>query len=199
MAQAEQHELGSTAVSEERRRFLRTASVLAMVGGLCGGYGMFAYLAGRFLYPSGPSPRQWMFVTEVDRMRLGDSVDYQAPAGEKIVITRQQHTGRADDFLARSSTCPHLGCQVHWQLQHQRYFCPCHNGVFDASGKGIGGPPGDAGQSLPQYALMIEQRLLFIEVPTTSVASEAHQPGGDLPSTCQACPGRVTDHVARLG
>lgn len=191
MAQAEQHESGSTANSQERRRFLSVASVLAMLSGLAGGYGMFAYLAGRFLYPSGPSVQQWMFVIEVDRMRLGDSLDYQAPSGEKIVITRQQQTGNADDFLALSSTCPHLGCQVHWQPQHQRYFCPCHNGVFDASGKGTGGPPGDAGQSLPQYALKIDQRLLFIEVATTSVASQTQKPGAGVLQTCRHCPSCV--------
>ena len=154
-----------------RRGFLSVASLIAMIGGLFGGYGMFAYLAGRFLYPARPQARAWMYVTDVPRMRTGDSLLYRAPSGEKIVITRQQQTGTVADFLALSSTCPHLGCQVHWQSQHNRYFCPCHNGVFDSSGKGISGPPGDAGQSLPQFPLRLDQSLLFIEVPTATLAS----------------------------
>lgn len=154
-----------------RRKFLSTASLLAMFSGLIGGYGMFAYIAGRFLYPARPQVRQWMFVAEANRLRPGESLLYRAPSGESINITRQGNAGKAEDFTALSSTCPHLGCQVHWQPQHNRYFCPCHNGVFDASGKGIGGPPGDAGQSLARYNLQIVERLLFIEVPVDSLTS----------------------------
>lgn len=157
---------GSRADETTRRGFFSTLSRFVMLSGLLGSYGMLSYLAGRFVYPSGPPNRLWMFVTQANDMQVGDSLDYQAPSGEKIVITRQQQTGTSDDFLALSSTCPHLGCQVHWQSQLNRYFCPCHNGVFDPSGKGIGGPPGDAGQSLFQYRLKVDNQLLFIEAPT---------------------------------
>ena len=76
-------------------------------------------------------------------------------------------TGDVDDFIALSSTCPHLGCQVHWEAAHDRFFCPCHNGVFDPSGRGLSGPPGEAGLSLPSYNLRVDNGLLFIEVPVT--------------------------------
>ncbi len=178
MTQAE----GSVIDRQNRRGFLSKASLLAMFSGLLGGYGMFAYIAGRFLYPSNPPGKTWMFVTEVPRMGVGDSLLYQAPTGEKIMVTRQQQTGTVKDFLALSSTCPHLGCQVHWQPQHNRYFCPCHNGVFDPTGKGIGGPPGDAGQSLPQFPLNVSQDLLFIEVP--SATSTARQPNSQRLAQC---------------
>jgi hypothetical protein len=59
---------------------------------------------------------------------------------------------------------------VHWEAANDRFFCPCHNGTFDAAGRGTGGPPGDAGQSLPRYALKAEGGLLYIEVPTASLA-----------------------------
>lgn len=162
---------GSGSEGQNRRGFLSRVSLIGMFSGLLGGYGMFAYIAGRFLYPANPPAKAWMFVTEVPRMQAGDSLAYQAPSGEKIVVTRQRQTGAVEDFLALSSTCPHLGCQVHWQAQHNRYFCPCHNGVFDPTGKGISGPPGEAGQSLPQFPLRITQNLLFIEVPTETLAS----------------------------
>ena len=76
----------------------------------------------------------------------------------------------AEAFAALSSVCPHLGCQVHWQPQNDRFFCPCHNGVFAPDGTGIGGPPGDAGQSLPRYPLKLENGLLFIEVDRSEIA-----------------------------
>ncbi len=154
----------------DRRQFLTTSGV-AMTAGLAGGYGAFAMIAGRYLYPAKPGERQWQFVTEASRLEVGESLLYQGPAGEAINVTRTDRSGEASDFIALSSTCPHLGCQVHWEPQNDRYFCPCHNGTFDTEGRGTGGPPGDAGQSLPRYPLKVDKGLLFIEVPFSRLAS----------------------------
>lgn len=155
----------------DRRTFLKAASSVAMVSGLAGGYGALGAVAGRFLYPAQPPEKQWMFVARAQEFAAGDSRVYRGPIGETINITRQGDSGEFSDFIALSSVCPHLGCQVHWEAQNNRYFCPCHNGTFDPSGKGTGGPPGDAGQSLPRYALKVEKNLLFIEVATTSAVA----------------------------
>lgn len=155
----------------DRRKFIRSGSGLAMLAGLAGGYGLFAYIAGRFLYPAGASRRRWMFVAREDDLGTGDSVLYRAPNGETISVTRQGANGDASDFLALSSTCPHLGCQVHWEPLKNRYFCPCHNGVFSPEGKGVSGPPGDAGLDLMRFNLKLSGGLLFIEVPVESIAS----------------------------
>jgi cytochrome b6-f complex iron-sulfur subunit len=149
----------------DRRRFLATSSGAAMTGGLLAGYGTFAYLAGRFLYPSQGAKLAWVFVVEANRMNKGDSLRYETPAGQTVTVTRRAADGTVDDFLALSSTCPHLGCKVHWEAQNNRFFCPCHNGVFDPSGKGTAGPPAEAGQSLSHFSLKIENGLLFIEIP----------------------------------
>ena len=149
----------------ERRRFLGNVSRAAMAAGLVGGYGGFSLIAGRYLYPARPSDRIWQYVTEIAKMGVGASKAFDAPTGEKISIVRQAGKGDADDFIAMSSTCPHLGCQVHWESQNDRYFCPCHNGAFDPSGTAIEGPPAEAGQSLGRYPLRVEGGLLFIEVP----------------------------------
>ena len=142
-----------------------------MAAGLVGGYGGLGLVAGRFLSPSGDTGRAWQFVVEVDRMVVGESLEYQGPAGATISVTRQGRGGGADDFIALSSVCPHLGCQVHWEPQNARYFCPCHNGTFDPSGVATGGPPGDAGQDLPPYPLRVERGMLFIEVPVDRLVS----------------------------
>lgn len=158
----------SAAEEADRRAFL-SVSTIAMAGGLAAGYGTFFVMAGRFLYPAGDAPKAWMFVAELDAIQPGDSLEYEAPTGARIVIARQSDQGTVDDFIALSSTCPHLGCQVDWQPEKNRFFCPCHNGVFDPQGKGTEGPPAAAGQSLPRYELRIEGRLLYIEVPTETV------------------------------
>jgi Rieske Fe-S protein len=165
------------AESPDRRQFLETASRTAMVAGVVGGYGGFALIAGKYLYPATTGEVMWQFVTEVEGVDVGDSIRYRGPSGEVINITRMQREGTADDFIALSSTCPHLGCQVRWEGQNDRFFCPCHNGVFDPSGRGIGGPPGDAGQSLPRYELRVERDLLHIAVPPPRFASAQDRSG----------------------
>lgn len=151
--------------SPGRRTFLSKASTVAMASGLAAGYGTLLYMAGRFLYSSQPRKLAWLFVREADRFKVGEVLRYQTPAGQTVTITRRGEGGTVDDFLALSSTCPHLGCQVHWEPQNNRFFCPCHNGAFEPTGKAIAGPPAEAGQSLPQFPLRLENGLIFIQAP----------------------------------
>ena len=151
--------------SPDRRDFLATASTAALAAGLAGGYGALGAMGLRYLYPARKRPRGWLFVAQVERVAMGASIAWRAPTGEGIAIARQGTGGSVDDFVALSSTCPHLGCQVHWEGANDRFFCPCHNGVFDKEGKGVSGPPGDAKQSLARFPLKVEDGLLYIEVP----------------------------------
>jgi menaquinol-cytochrome c reductase iron-sulfur subunit len=42
---------------------------------------------------------------------------------------------------ALDSTCTHLGCRVSWDAEAQVLLCPCHGGVYDATGAVKAGPP----------------------------------------------------------
>ena len=137
-----------------------------MVAGLAGGYGGFGAIALRYLYPTNADDRIWQFVVETNRIKVGESIRYRGPSGETVNIARQHRNGDAADFIALSSTCPHLGCQVRWESQNNRFYCPCHNGVFDPSGIATEGPPAEAGQSLSRYPLTVTNGLLSISVPT---------------------------------
>jgi len=163
-----------------RRSFLLGSSRLAMLAGLAAGYGALGRIAARYLYPAQEAPQQWLFVTDLASLPPGASLRYLAPTGEPVAITRQGDAGVAGDFVALSSTCPHLGCQVHWQAAEGQFFCPCHNGVFDPSGKAISGPPADAGQRLAAYPLKVEGGLLYIQVPVERVVQPGvrRAPGG---------------------
>jgi len=160
-----------------RRSFLSRATSLLMAGGLAAGYGAFAAIAARYLYPARPDPKGWLFVTDVGGMKVGESLTFRTPGGALAAVARQRDTGEASDFVALSSTCPHLGCQVHWQPAENRFFCPCHGGAFDPSGKATAGPPFEAGQALPRYPLKIEKGLLFIEAPLDQTAGGAELVG----------------------
>ncbi len=155
---------------------------VGMAGGLLAAYGTLAGYMARFLYPARPQPRGWMFVTEIERLGPGDSMAYQTPSGAKVNVAHLGQGSEAADFIALSSVCPHLGCQVHWEGFRDRFFCPCHNGIFDAQGVGISGPPAEAHQSLPRYPLRVEGNLLFVQVPvetTLAAAGGLSAPGHD--------------------
>jgi Rieske Fe-S protein len=153
----------------DRRDFLSTASSVAMAGGLAAGYGTLAVMAGRFLYPAGDDSVGWCFVTTVDQLQVGQAMAFKTPSGAKVVIARQREGDAEDNFVALSSVCPHLGCQVHWEAHNNRFFCPCHNGVFDPQGNPLEGPPAQAKQQLMRFPLKVENGLLFIEAPLKAV------------------------------
>ena len=162
---------------EGRRRFVSAGSI-AMAAGLAGGYGALGVMFGRFVYPASGDTRGWLFVCQVGQLAPGAAMDFATPAGQRIVIARQGSGITADDFLALSSVCPHLGCRVHWESHNDRFFCPCHNGAFNRQGQATAGPPLAAGQNLKRFPLKVENGLLFLEAQLMSLTlNEAD--GGD--------------------
>jgi cytochrome b6-f complex iron-sulfur subunit len=154
--------LPPAASTPDRRSLLVRA---LMVAGLASAYGTFAAMAVRFLLPARRALERWLFVARVADLPPGSSRPWTTPAGEPVTVARIGPGEHESDFIALSSTCPHLGCQVHWEAHRQRFFCPCHNGVFDELGNAVSGPPADAGQRLAAYPLQIEQGLVSIRVP----------------------------------
>ena len=110
-----------------RRSWL--ASALMGVG-LLASYGTLAGQTLSFLLPTGLAKRK-------RRIFIGPVAAFQQDAvrtirdleGNEVLIKRTK-----DGFQAFSSTCPHLGCKVRWEADAARFFCPCHNGVFNADG-----------------------------------------------------------------
>ena len=107
--------------------------------GLVTGYGMFAAFVVRFLFPTRGVPRAWMFVANLAGTPVGKSIAYMSPVGHQVLITRIGEQGDADDFVALSSICPHLGCIVQ-RLPEGRFECPCHGSKFNATGEVFAGP-----------------------------------------------------------
>jgi len=148
----------------DRRTFVSTVSLVAMGGGLAAAYGTFGAFAGRFLYPTREPETRWFFAARLADMAAGDTMSFETPDGSTISIARRSDGETAEDFVALSSTCPHLGCRVDWRAKEKDYFCPCHNGVFDTTGKAVSGPPADSGQNLLEYPLRVEAGLLLIGI-----------------------------------
>src|SRR5699024_11602767 len=64
--------------------------------------------------------------------------------------SRRRHTRSKRDWSSEcalpilSSVCKHLGCTVSWASDANnpdRFFCPCHNGLYEKSGENVPGTP----------------------------------------------------------
>jgi len=53
-----------------------------------------------------------------------------------LVIRTPDGTVRAFNAI-----CTHLDCTVGFRPEESDIFCPCHNGVYDLSGRVVSGPP----------------------------------------------------------
>lgn len=74
-------------------------------------------------------------------------------------------TSDGSEFTALSDRCTHLACRVRYVDQTEQsdepgYFCPCHNGVFDASGGIVAGP---IPRPLDEFETKVEEGQLFVK------------------------------------
>jgi Rieske Fe-S protein len=136
----------SSADVPERRRFLvrLITSVHAIIGGT-----IAVVLGGAILSPLfGRRQENWLTAAH-----LADLPD-ERPTPVTLRVAREdgynQIIDRRTVFLVKTgesavtaldSTCTHLGCRVSWDAETQELRCPCHGGVYDATGAVKGGPP----------------------------------------------------------
>jgi Rieske Fe-S protein len=93
----------------------------------------------------------------------------ELPEGERV--TRRwgrrpvELLRRGDSVTVRSLRCTHQGCTVRWRRDEQVYFCPCHDGKFDAAGAPVYGPPREP---LREYAANVVDGHVVVEPPESA-------------------------------
>jgi Rieske Fe-S protein len=130
--------------------------------GLGAAYGTLAAQGWLFLLPKRLAPKtRRLFTGRLDGLAVGEVATVPDLAGIPILLRRT-----AAGIDAFSSVCPHLGCRVHWEAAEERFFCPCHRGVFDAAGVALSGPPADGGQNLVRVPVEIDRAngAVYLEV-----------------------------------
>jgi Rieske Fe-S protein len=65
-------------------------------------------------------------------------------------------------FRVLAVNCAHLGCPVSWFAQSGLFMCPCHGGVYHASGERASGPPP---RGLYQYDWEVRKGNLYVRAP----------------------------------
>lgn len=152
--------------SPERRRFFARiingihATIAATVGVVLGG-AILSPLFGR---------REENWLTAANLSDLPDG----RPTPVTIRVARedgyQQVIDRRTVFLVKNgesevtaldSTCTHLGCRVSWDADTQELKCPCHGGVYDATGAVKAGPPP---APLPRLSTRIDGNQVLVQL-----------------------------------
>lgn len=149
-----------------RRRFLRYAvGAVSSFIGIVVGVPILGYLASAF---QAKEQAQWI--------RLGRIEVFADPTPQAVQFTLMRQDGWVEAREARScwvvpegntlvvfnGRCTHLGCAYSWQREGERashFFCPCHDGVYDRSGRVVDGPPP---RSLDHLETRVEDGELFV-------------------------------------
>lgn len=150
-----------------RRNFMQLA--IWGVGGLIGvGFGVPA-----IVYVVGPAlkaqqTQSWMRLGPTSKVELGTPTLFTITVNTQTgwIVNEEEIsvyvlTNDARTYIAMSNICTHLGCRIRWIAEQNHFFCPCHNGIFDASGNVISGPPP---RPLNRFDVKVENDQLFVLV-----------------------------------
>jgi len=79
---------------------------------------------------------------------------------------------KKDELIAISAACSHLGCIVTWDEDQKSFKCPCHNGIYDAEGKVVSGPPP---APLKRHKIKIEDGTILLSTETVALGGDSHE------------------------
>ena len=148
-----------------RRDFMKIT--IGAIGGLIGlGFGIpaIAYVVGPALVKG--QAQEWIQLGAISKVELGKPTLFKAKITrqtgwivneEELSVYVLTEDGR--DYIAMSNICTHLGCHIRWITDQDKFFCPCHNGVFDKQGNVVSGPPP---RPLDRYETKVENDQLLI-------------------------------------
>ncbi|MCW5942074.1 MAG: ubiquinol-cytochrome c reductase iron-sulfur subunit [Fimbriimonadaceae bacterium] len=110
--------------------------------------------------------KQWVPV--LDEGALGEGETKEVPftvrvkdGYEMVDRTYVVYLVRSEEgIVALDPSCTHLGCRIKFQADKNRYFCPCHGGVFDNRGTVVSGPPP---KPLVRHAVEVREGKIWVQ------------------------------------
>ena len=133
-----------------------------MGASLAASYGLgLAYFV-RFLLPVPRERWRELFVATAGEIPPGASRQFVDPAGGETFVHNL-----GGQFVALSNICPHLGCKVTYRASEGRFICPCHHGVFDATGQPLSGPPKQENKPLKRQEVIVRSGAIYIRCRET--------------------------------
>lgn len=136
---------------ENRRQFLTKG---LMGGGLFASAVILIKHGFDFIFPSqAEAKKRKLLVGKADELEVGKAKEVTY-GGNDLFLVRNE-----DGFKVFSAICTHLGCKIKWEEHRNRFYCPCHKGVFSPTGEVISGPPP---RPLDEYQVEIEGNLIYM-------------------------------------
>jgi Rieske Fe-S protein len=150
-------------LSSSRRRFIKvvlsaiSGAIAAIVGiPLVGFFSLPAFRKREFV---------WAEAGPVDQFKIGEIQfvllkPLKRPVWPEEAPRMAAFVSRKADgsFEIFHSHCTHVGCPVNWNTGAQRFFSPCHGGVFDRDGRVLAGPPP---RPLDRHEWKVENGVLY--------------------------------------
>ena len=107
-------------------RLSRRKFVLAAIGAVVASAGTFVIV----------TRRRWVDAGSASLVPAKTFIPFGS--GDYRVFLRSAPNG---GIVALSERCSHQGCRIVWESVDNEFHCPCHKGIFDASGNPVSGPP----------------------------------------------------------
>jgi menaquinol-cytochrome c reductase iron-sulfur subunit len=163
-------------VAISRRGFLE--GLIFGLAGLCGAI-LAVPFVGFILAPLfSRTPEKWIDVGSIRKFVIGQTVNVTMSdpsslpwAGISAKSAAWLRRESANEFVAFSVNCTHLGCPVRWMEGAELFMCPCHGGVFYKDGTVAAGPPQ---HPLIRYTVRVKNgrvEILSAPVPITTTMS----------------------------
>jgi Rieske Fe-S protein len=117
-----------------RRTFLNT-----LLGGwlaaLCAG-GIYGFL--RFIFPDPGREPDFVVLKAHDFLSIAPNSVKPFAWGGKVGLFLKRPDGAT---AAIKGVCTHMECNITYKPKERRFYCACHKGWFDDTGRNIAGPP----------------------------------------------------------
>jgi cytochrome b6-f complex iron-sulfur subunit len=135
-----------------RRDFLAN---VAMTGGLVVSLGVAAVYGVSYLVPKKKVASYIdVLVSNMAELLPGTAREFTDLSGRKGILVNN-----GGNVKAFSKMCTHLGCEVEWKERDKQFYCPCHEGYFNAEGKNISGPPP---RPLDEFTVTVKDDNVFV-------------------------------------
>ena len=104
--------------------------------GVLFGMGLLGLRFFQFLVPSQRVKREESVLLGAEaKIPMNEAVPMEL-GGHKLLVLKTE-----EGVVAFSRRCTDLGCLVSWDRQREQFLCPCHQGIYDKTGKNVAGPP----------------------------------------------------------
>ncbi len=143
--------------NKSRRNFI---SKLLMGGGLIASFALLIRHGIDFIFPLVEAPPlRKLLIGRVNDIKIGEAKEVQVGESSLYLIRNE------DGYKVFSSVCTHLGCKVKWEGYRNRFYCPCHKGVYDSHGNVLEGPPP---RPLDEFKVEIDKNLVYMWIEEKS-------------------------------